>query len=195
MLFPCDVLPEFHRNIWLTGSYFLWREGSAVATVKFALTFLRAIRFIWISEYLWSCKIQISLWVNVCLSFVSWLALGFQPNSHCTAGGSRAAFVVTLVIILLKWIQRTVPWFSIWLCGTRSVTGWLTIRVCLSHFLFLRTVLNLFERAEYFKLQFSSFSKEGCKTQWARSFTSSLQLLLPCFWNLDILQSVGMALT
>lgn len=28
-----------------------------------------------------------------------------------------------------------------------------------------KAALNLFERVEYFKSQFSSFTKEGCKTQ------------------------------
>lgn len=70
ILFAFDILLELCRNIWLTHSYVFWRVGSVIAIVKYTLTFPSNIRFIWISEYLPSGKIQISLQADVCLSFV-----------------------------------------------------------------------------------------------------------------------------
>lgn len=104
-----------------------------------------------------------------------WLAVMFSEGwvQSSLPSSTSLTFPSNIRFIWISEYLRSALWYYVCEC--------LTICVHVSHFLFLRAVLNLFERVEYFKLQFSSFTKEGCKTQWARSFTSSLQWLLPCF--------------
>lgn len=128
-------------------------------------------------------KLYLNLWVSPSLPrpqvpFQLVFVLHWLPEWH-SAQDSRHSLSLggDYVVTVPRWVHRNyvvIFNFVLW----DKVCDWLTIRVYLSRFLFLRAAFNLFERVEYFKLQFSSFTKEGRKTQWARSFTSSLQLLL-----------------
>lgn len=115
------------------------------------------------------------------LSFINFI-IATKVSPHCQRHNGSLGSDPCLSLFLNEFVRHVWFFFFFFKVGSGVQGLWMfswqykcaSLISCFSS-----AVLELFERVEYFKLQFSSFTKEGCKTQWARSFTSSLDELLP----------------